>query len=262
MYHIAVKLKNSKTYDECDLIKTKEEIIKEYVIPFLKNKDFFLGSKFVKKDDIEEILIKESDYTVKEIVCHIRQKNPGIIMLNSIYTFLENNISGKNIMRDLIKEIPVEKEAKMEVKSNNKVFIVHGHDKEMEANVARFVEKLGLKAVILHEETSGGDTIIEKIEKHTDVGYGIVLYSPCDKGKGKAEKTLKNRARQNVVFEHGYLMGKLGRDRVIALNKNNVEVPSDITGIVYVPFDNHCGWQMTIAKEMKNKGFEIDLNRL
>ena len=154
------------------------------------------------------------------------------------------------------------KKKKLEIKTNNKVFIVHGHDKEMELDVARFVEKLGLKAVILHEETSGGDTIIEKIEKHTDVGYGIVLYSPCDKGKGKAEKTLKNRARQNVVFEHGYLMGKLGRDRVIALNKNNVEVPSDITGIVYVPFDNHCGWQMTIAKEMKNKGFEIDLNRL
>lgn len=145
----------------------------------------------------------------------------------------------------------------------SKVFVVHGHDDLAKTEVARFIERLGLKAIILHEQASNGKTIIEKIEEYSNVGFGIVLYTPCDVGNCKDEKdNLNQRARQNVVFEHGYLIGKIGRPNVCALVKDDIEKPNDISGIVYIAMDKHNAWQFQIAKEMKNIGYEIDLNCL
>lgn len=143
------------------------------------------------------------------------------------------------------------------------MFVVHGHDDLAKVTVARFLEKLGLEPVILHEKASAGRTIIEKIEAYTDVGFAIVMYTPDDIGSVAATKPdLKPRARQNVVFEHGYLIGKLGRGNVCALLKGDVEKPSDISGIVYVSFDDPGAWNTEIAKEMNNAGYKIDMNRL
>lgn len=128
--------------------------------------------------------------------------------------------------------------------------------------MARFVEKLGLEAIILHEQPNSGKTIIEKIESYTDVGFSIVLYTPCDLGRLAGESEYKPRARQNVVFEHGYLIGKLGRHRVCALVADGVEVPNDISGVVYVPLDANDAWHFQIAKEMRTAGYNIDMNSL
>ncbi|CDH00139.1 TIR domain-containing protein [Xenorhabdus bovienii] len=150
-----------------------------------------------------------------------------------------------------------------EKKPKNKVFIVHGHDGEAKERTARFIEKLGLEAVILHEQASRSMTIIEKIENYSnDVGFGIVLYTPDDMGnsKDKAENNeLKYRARQNVVFEHGFLIGKIGRENVTPLVEGSIELPNDISGIVYI---NDKDWQLDIAKEMKAAGYNIDFNKL
>jgi len=141
------------------------------------------------------------------------------------------------------------------------VFIVHGHDDSAKNKVARFIEKLGLKPIILHEQASNGKTIIEKIEAYSNVGFGIVLYTPCDLG-GKTRDELQSRARQNVVFEHGYLIGKIGRNHVTALVKGNIETPNDISGVVYVSMDEAGAWQFQIAKEMKSCDYQIDMNSL
>jgi|TARA_R110001606_G_C15317395_1_gene644291 predicted nucleotide-binding protein len=140
-----------------------------------------------------------------------------------------------------------------------KVFIVHGHDDLLKTEVARFIEKLGLEAIILHEQASSGNTIIEKIEENSNVGFGIVLYTPCDVGS-KSEKSpnLQPRARQNVVFEHGFLIGKIGRRNVCALVKGNIEKPNDISGVVYVSTD--AEWRLSLAKELRNSGYNIDMN--
>ena len=146
----------------------------------------------------------------------------------------------------------------------SKVFIVHGHDDGAKETVARFVDKLGFKAVILHEQVDSGDTIIEKLEKHTDVGFAIVLYTECDIGgviKSKPEE-LKPRARQNVIFEHGLLIGKIGRANVVALVKGNVEFPNDISGVVYKTMDTGGAWKYSIAREMKISGYDVDLNKI
>jgi predicted nucleotide-binding protein len=147
--------------------------------------------------------------------------------------------------------------------STLEVFIVHGHDELAKTKTARFIEKLGLKPIILHEQTSSGKTIIEKIEEYSNVGFGIVLYTPCDKGyENGNENKLQSRARQNVVFEHGYLIGKIGRQNVCALVKGDLEIPNDISGVVFVKMDEEEAWHFKIAKELKSSGYEIDMNKL
>jgi predicted nucleotide-binding protein len=122
---------------------------------------------------------------------------------------------------------------------------------------------MGFKPIILHEQASSGKTIIEKIEEYSNVGFGIVLYTPCDTGSPKKEVLLfKDRARQNVVFEHGYLIGKIGRKNVCALVKGEIETPNDISGVVYVKMDEEEAWHMKLAKELKNSGYPVDMNKI
>ena len=146
-------------------------------------------------------------------------------------------------------------------KSTNKVFVIHGHDESARETVARFLEKLELEPVILHEQPNKGRTIIEKFEKHAQVGFAVVLLTPDDVGSLKGEESnLKTRARQNVIFEFGYFIGKLGRNRVCALTKGDVEIPSDYDGVVYVPLDDHGAWKMSLVKELKAAEFDVDAN--
>lgn len=145
--------------------------------------------------------------------------------------------------------------------SNNKIFIVHGHDEQAKEMTARFVEKLGLEVVILHEQANQGKTIIEKLEEHTDVGYSIVLLTPDDVGASiKDKENLKPRARQNVLLELGYMAAKLGRDHVCALKKGDVELPSDFLGVLYIDIDPSGAWRLSVAKELKVAGLSVDLN--
>lgn len=143
------------------------------------------------------------------------------------------------------------------------VFIVHGHNEEVKIKVARFIEKLGFEPIILHEQASSGSTIIEKIEEYSNVGFGIVLYTPCDiGGKQTDSPELKSRARQNVVFEHGYLIGKIGRNNVCALVQGEIETPNDISGVVYVSMDKADAWHIQIARELKHSGYNVDMNKI
>ncbi len=157
---------------------------------------------------------------------------------------------------------PLESEQAMPVElDSRKVFLVHGHDEAVKFAVARFLEKLGLEPVILHEQPNKGQTVIEKFEANSDVRFAVVLLTPDDEGRATTGKDLKPRARQNVILELGYFIGKLRRARVCALYKEGVELPSDIHGVIYVPYDGAGGWRFELAKELKAAGIDVDLNR-
>jgi predicted nucleotide-binding protein len=143
----------------------------------------------------------------------------------------------------------------------NAVFLVHGHDLGRVETVARFLEKLGLDVVVLKEQPNQGQTVIEKFERHADVGFAVVLMTPDDLGKAAAETELHPRARQNVLLELGYFMARLGRARVCALHAEGVEIPSDYSGVLWISFDPADGWRASLVKELKAAGLQFDPSR-
>jgi predicted nucleotide-binding protein len=146
-----------------------------------------------------------------------------------------------------------------------RVFIIHGHDDGAKQSLARFIESLGLKPVILHEQKWGGLTVIENFEKHSNVGFAIALLTPDDLGASINDMPdgLRPRARQNVIFELGFFVGKLGRNKVTVLYKSHsekgaLEIPSDYHGIRYVDMEANEGWKLLLARDLKGAGIRID----
>jgi predicted nucleotide-binding protein len=145
--------------------------------------------------------------------------------------------------------------------SGRKIFLVHGHDKMAFEATARFIEKLDLDAVVLHEQPNVGQTIIEKVETCSEVSFAVVLLTPDDVGAKKGnEDQLRPRARQNVILELGYFLARLGRNRVAALVRGELEKPSDYDGVVYISMDEAGAWKMLLAREIKAAGLNVDLN--
>lgn len=272
-YHVRIKPKSDKRYGENKTDLTREQLIARYVEPYEQGKAILINGKTVEPDDIERIRISRSKRTIESYIPAIRaeEMNSSVAFIGGP-SYTHTAVSQADDVTDEFIEGPpgykkdlVSKTDRLTKKplDKSKVFIVHGHDEAAQSKTARFVEKLGLEAIILHEKASSGRTIIEKIEHYSDVGFAIVLYTPDDLGnaKGKAEE-LNGRARQNVVFEHGYLIGKLGRENVTALVEAPVELPNDISGVVYINIDEASAWHLQLAKEMKQSGYEIDMNDL
>jgi hypothetical protein len=147
--------------------------------------------------------------------------------------------------------------------TGHRIFLVHGHDQAVLQEVARFLERLDQDVIILREQPNRGRTIIEKFEEYSEVGFAVILLTPDDRG-GPASSTLDeqhSRARQNVILELGYFLGRLGRSRVCALYREGVEIPSDYSGVLYVKLDPEGGWRLQVAKELKAAGLLVDMNR-
>ena len=143
----------------------------------------------------------------------------------------------------------------------NEVFVIHGHDHGTKETVARFLLGLDLKPIILHEQPNQGRTIIEKFEDYAQVSYAVVLLTPDDVGGPNADE-LSSRARQNVILELGFFLGQLGRGMVAAMVKGDVDIPTDYSGVLYIPIDDNYGWKLGLAMELRSAGFAVDLNNL
>jgi predicted nucleotide-binding protein len=144
---------------------------------------------------------------------------------------------------------------------SRKVFVVHGHDTEAKETAARFLGNLQLEPIILHEQPSSGRTLIEKFEVYSgDIAFAVVLLTPDDVGCSASNPDdLQKRARQNVILELGYFMGRLGRARVCALYKGGLELPSDYQGVLYIEMDAGGAWKPKLAQELVDAKLPIDL---
>lgn len=144
-----------------------------------------------------------------------------------------------------------------------KVFIVHGHNESVKQSVARTLDTIGLTPIILAEQPDKGRTVIEKFEKEgNDVGFAVVLLTADDKGRKNRARSMQSRARQNVVFEMGYFMALLGRERVMLLLQEGVEEPSDLKGIVYTSLDKDGAWKFRLVKELQEQGYNVSSDTL
>ena len=173
----------------------------------------------------------------------------------------------KEVVPELIPDIPWEKDSKEKVQDTNmvntkkRVFIVHGHNTDLRNQVELLITQLGYDPIVLFKEASMSRTIMEKLEAESkDCCYSVVLYTKCDEGRVNGTTEFNPRARQNVVFEHGYMCAKLGRDHVCALVEDGVEVPGDLSGVIFISYDNGGVWRYKIAKEMRAIGLEADSN--
>lgn len=150
-------------------------------------------------------------------------------------------------------------------KGNNEnakdVFIIHGRNERVKNEVANFLTILDLQPIMLNEQANKGRTIIEKFEDHSNVMAAIALFTSDDVGKLKDCDELEDRARQNVIFEAGYFIGKLGRERTIILYEDGLKIPSDLSGYLYIPLDSDKQWHQGLIKELKAIGFNIGIKR-
>lgn len=174
------------------------------------------------------------------------------------------NIQGKATQE--IEEI-ISGQTNSKITMNKKVFVVYGHDINARTQLEAMLRRWDLEPIIIDQQLSSGNTIIEKLEAYTkEVGFGIVLATPDDIGYPKDKEIEKKfRVRQNVVLELGMLLSLIGRSRVAILlsQSENMERPSDIDGLIYIPFkDNVEEAKLSLAKEMNSNGYTISVDKL
>jgi predicted nucleotide-binding protein len=196
-------------------------------------------------------------------------KESYIGALNALKSIIKN---GDTFDELLIKSSPVKKTGIVQKTQNNtsklnekKVFIVHGHDHHLKIELEVFLSHIGLKPIVLHREVDEGKTIIEKFESNSDVAYVFILLTPdeiaytVDQEKiSELERKKEFRARPNVIFEFGYFVAKLGRNRVCALHKGNVSIPSDLSGFIYKQVNTNIEEiGFALIKELKAAGLKL-----
>jgi predicted nucleotide-binding protein len=215
-----------------------------------------------KSDNINEFneigFLSYVNYSNGGKVCYI-ERNKALALLDSFIDDIKlYGLKNQHSLKTNNNEMP-----ETSTPRNNKIFIIHGHDHGTKDTIARFLEKHKLVPVILQDLPNQGQTIIEKFEAHADVSYAIALFTPDDEGCAVGEKEKnKPRARQNVIFELGFFIAKLGRKHTVVLHKGEVEIPSDYSGVIYISLDKHDGWKLKLVKELKAAGFEIDANKM
>ena len=161
----------------------------------------------------------------------------------------------------------VEKSKTEPALDSKRIFVVHGHDQSLKTDVERFLHQLGLEPVVLHRKPDKGQTIIEKFEENSDVGYAFILLTPDEFAYTVDQEKLADsarkkelRARPNVIFEFGFFVGKLGRRRVCCIYKEGVVLPSDLTGLIYKKVSDSIDSQAySIIQELKAAGYEIQI---
>jgi predicted nucleotide-binding protein len=212
----------------------------------------------------------------------LRERLPSHIFTQLDVRDLVDTDKRKSMLEDTV--IPLLKPQEVEdilvndfqEKAAGKVFIVYGNSQsanEKLREVENFCLKAKIEYIIFRNEINGGKTIIEKLESLSAlVSYAIILYTGCDEGRKKStsstdELPLKPRARQNVIFEHGYFTAKLGRSRVCVLKEVDIEnslleQASDNSGILYINIGENTDWKTSLAKELIAQKIVKDIDLL
>ena len=211
-------------------------------------------------------------WTGKEFVIVEEEAKIVRLIYDNYLKGIERSIMRLKTLKELFEErvaddgphSPVVSDVARKVAISRQVFIVHGRDENAaRESVARYLSKLELRPIILHEQPNQSRTIIEKFEAHADTAaYAVVLFTPDDIGyPANNTEDQRSRVRQNVLLELGFFLGTLGRKRVCVLYKEDVEIPSDYAGVLYVPLDDAGSWRLILAREMRSAGISIDLNK-
>ena len=277
-YHIKInyfdpKIKAIQTRFSYDL--TNKDDLKKILKFYIKGQPFIFEGVKLNSEDIRSVDIFESDHDINTCISIGDKELDSPLLFYNKSSIFEREELIRKITRPVFEDIESKhtqplpsnqvssRQTSNKLYSSKRVFIVHGHDSAVRTEVELTVSQLKLDPVVLFKQPDKGDTIIEKLEREcSDVAFCIVLYTACDHGCEIDKEDYKPRARQNVVFEHGMMWGKLGRSRVVALVEEGVEIPGDLSGVIYQKIDKEGNWRFKLAREMKVAGLDVDANNI
>jgi predicted nucleotide-binding protein len=254
----------NKQYFELDR-SSLTDIETHIVLPYLRKEAFLFSGIMIKFKDIKHILIKETQKTTYDLSLYESARSPHSTVSLTANDILNYKEHVKDITTTVFNKalsalmgqrntLTLE-ETPAPAAKHAKILIVHDKDHVLRNGVVTFLEKLGISAIIFHEQILGNPTIIEKFEEHTNIGFAIVLYAPIDPEQ-------KSAAPQSTVFEHGYLIGKLDQRKVAALVKGHVVIQNRIKGVTYTPMDQFNTWQLALTHELIRAGYHLSINQV
>jgi predicted nucleotide-binding protein len=282
-YHVYID-RDSDEAEETDF--SKEQLMKHIVKPYSQRKEFMCRGSIIDPYDVTTIRIIETEQPSSKLLPEIKAERG---MLAQVLVHVSDVLLLEGKGRDVTREFIKTKEARQKkiarkktlVPLSKNVFIVHGKDQKPMEELKAMLKEFGLNPIVLHEQPSGSMTIVEKLEKYSDVGYVFVLLTPddalvptiefkVDEKHGTITPTyIYNpppifRARQNVILEFGFFVAKVGRNKVCCLYKENTQLPydlpSDMHGIVYISFKESISEKKDmIIKELREADYEIRL---
>lgn len=272
-YHI--KLMHRIDRGECKSDISEEELTTRYVEPYIYGETIVINGTTLDPKELWRIKITQSEESIEKVIKEIERndlhdRNPYKMLKSSpTWRAIDKfddvtdrfiNVPPGSKTRGT-SENPIEEKNKP---NSQNVFVVHGHDTELKNDVELFLKSINLVPIVLHRELDEGLTVIEKFEKHSNVNYAIILLTPDDIGftveeasKPEDKREFEFRARQNVIFEFGYFVGKLTRKNVCCIYKEGVKLPSDLAGLIYKKVNKSVDEVgMFLMKELKNCGLD------
>lgn len=264
-FHARVIVKPDRAKDspkiafEGDL--AREDLLQKIALPFVRGQQFFCGGVVIHSSKVDEIKFNRTEQSTRDLAPLINARLMRSNILSMSPPEWQVIWEGDDITREILDEaknyVEAAKDVATVVVRSDRIFIVHGHDNQAVDQTELLIRRFGLTPIILREAPNTGLTVIEKFEAQSNVGFAIVLLTPDDVG-GKDPSHLAPRARQNVIWEWGYLIGQLGRASVICLYKDGVEMPSDLHGLVTI----HIGSDVRekaeeIRRELVAVGYKV-----
>lgn len=250
----------------------QEELVRTFALPFTAGQPFWFVGRLLNPHKVVKAVIFWSYQTADKLTLP-NQEN--LVVAKDKKYALESILKGKVKGAYLCTEkfLPPTQKSATPVPSSKsasdvrrRIFVVCGTDDEMKQVVTNALLKLRLVPVVLCEEPSQGRKIVERFADYADVGFAVVLLSPDDSVYAKDESPTKRklRPRQDVVFELGFLLGKLGKGNVLVFQREcaNFESPADFEGIKVTAFDDRDSWKLALICELTNSGYSVDADRI
>jgi len=250
----------------------QEELVRTFSSPFTMGQPFWFLGKLLNPNTVIKAVIFWSYQTADKLTLP-NQEN--LVAAKDKKCVIENILKGKvkgaylsteKFLSPTEKTMAPTQQAMSASDVRRRVFVVCGTDDAMKQAVTAALTKLWLVPVVMCEEPSQGRKIVERFQDYADVGFAVVLLSHDDSVYVKDEPPTKRklRPRQDVVFELGFLLGKLGRSNVLVFQKEcqNFEVPTDFEGMKVTAFDDRDSWKLALIRELINFGLAVDGDRI
>jgi predicted nucleotide-binding protein len=250
----------------------QEELVRTISSPFTMGQPFWFLGKLLNPSKVIKALIFWS-YQAADKLTLPNQEN--LVAAKDKKYLLENILKGKvkgaylcteKFLPPTIKSITPSQSVKSNSDTRRRIFVVCGRDDEMKQAIINALTKLWLVPVVMCEEPSQGKKIVERFADYSDVGFATVLLSPDDFAYASEESPTKRklRPRQDVIFELGFLLGKIGKGNVLVFFREcaNFEIPTDFEGMKVAAFDDRESWKLALVRELTNCGYNIEADRI